>query len=281
MTRFLLLLFPALAFAQTSGSVNIDSVRSPFSVKATYSLTLQTESLNALTGKLVANAGQVAKVGAVDLIKQTFILAEIPGPKTVGAKTVVASVKATWIIAGGVGWFADPLVVHVTPLNIEVPAGHTLAIRYDMPIQSPTLALAPGSFAWLVGVGVKATDIPAPVIGPTSGGTITPPPPPPPAPGTSPDCTKVPPAAQLVDELGATWTSGVRDPNGTAPGQVAIFRTRPGTSTTDRIYGGAEFVQVNAGRACASDFLSGTGWECWDAATGKMVHTDTAPPACP
>lgn len=216
MRMLILFFFPALAFAQSSGSINMDSLRAPFSVKATYSLTLQTESIGSTTGKLAANPGQVAKVGAVDLIKQMFVLAEIPGPKTAGSKTLVASVKATWTVAGGMGWFADPIVIHAVramdpaqplgfvPLNIEVPAGMTLAIRYDMPAVAGT-SLAPGTFSWLVGVGAKATDIPAPVAGPTAGGTVTPPPPPAPPPAPATVFSSIADGATLAGSI--AWTA--------------------------------------------------------------------------
>lgn len=161
-------LFPITAFGQSSGGVVIDSVRAPFSIKMTYTLTFQTESLNSL-GKLVANPGQIKKVGVVDLIKDSVILAEIPGPKTVGAKTIVSSIKATFATEGGLGFTIDPVVAHVKLPNVELPAGQTLALRYDMPAQTfdvVSLKWGPagsGRLQWKVGVGVLAKDISKPV----------------------------------------------------------------------------------------------------------------------
>lgn len=313
MIRFLLLLFPALAFAQTIDEP-VDSIRAPFSSEVTYAGVIQLETISATTGKPVLT-GTAVKLPSINLIADAALLVDLAGNKTTGV--TISGVRATFTATPAVtsGWEqVAPFGIRKTfKAPIVLPAGNFLGCRYDMPAQNLSIQSAVATswttvvnvvsvlfggpvqqakMTWTAAkgnlrcsVGVKAADIPSPIViaapPPPAPPPPPPPPAPPPAPGASPDCTKVPPAAQLVDGLGATWASGLRDPSGTAAGQVAIFRTRPGTSTTDRIYGGAEFVQVNAGLVCASDFLSGSGWECWDAATGKMVHTDAPPPACP
>lgn len=203
------------AFAQSAGKAGIDSVRAPFSTAMGYSLSLQTMSVSAITGKLVANSGQTRLVGAVNLLKDSVILAEIPGPKTAGTQTVVVAIRAIFTVTGGVGWDADPITVRAALPNVVVPAGATLALRYDMPVQTTDTTPASGTLQWLVGVGAKASAIAAPVTpGPVVIGPITPPPAPAPAPapdptptptGTSADGTTIPPAIGITDAAGDVW----------------------------------------------------------------------------
>jgi hypothetical protein len=194
------LLWIVPARAQTSGSVNVPSLRIPIPAPLV-SARVQTETLGA------ANSGQLANLGAVDLIKSSTLLAEIPGPKTAGAKTTVSSVRVTLTLTGLTGVRIDPVVIHIDLPGVILPQGQTLAVRYDMPLAQA------GTFQWLVGAGAKASSIPPPVVGPVAGGTITPAPAPVPAPVVTPPAactpdavgTKSPPAAQLIASDCSKW----------------------------------------------------------------------------
>ena len=210
---------PTLALAQTSGGVDVASLRSPFVAGPVYSVKVQTESLSATTGRLVANANQTKDLGVFNPLTDSVLLAEISGPKTAGAKTIVAAIKATFTVTGLLGADAEPAVLHIKLPNVELPAGQTLAIRYDMPI------LPPGKMQWKVAVGARAADIPTPVApGPVASGPITPAPipapapvpvtpvVPSPAPGAPATGTAMPPAASLTDAAGLVWTMAAPDP---------------------------------------------------------------------
>ena len=235
-------LLAAPAFAQSSGSVSVASVRSPFVTGVIYSVKVQTESISATTGKLFANTGQVKDIGLCNPITDSVLLAEIPGPKTAGAKTIIAAVRATFTVSGVLGIDVEPAIAHLRLPNVELQAGQTLALRYDMPV------LGAGTLQWLVGVGVKATSIQAPAApGPSAGGTImpapAPTPTPTPAPAPIPAPTPVPgtpsapgscisptgapvigcaaPLSSLVDSTGGVWklsaTQALRNDVDTTP----------------------------------------------------------------
>lgn len=180
----------------------IDSIRAPLSTSATYGLTVQMEGVNA-AGNFVL-IGQPGKLGTVDLIKGSTILADIPGPKTATTPPVVVGLRATLTSSGGTGWKPDPIVIHIAaksgPFNL--PLAQTLGCRYDMPASLGSSTLGNLNCA----VGVKAASLPAP--GPVVVGTVPPPAAPPAAPvAGTPNAIgdSIPPLTQLVDKAGAVW----------------------------------------------------------------------------
>lgn len=186
------------ACAQSSGGVDVASLRSPFVAGVSYSVKVQTESISATTGKLIANSGQVKDIGIFNPLADSELLAEIPGPKTAGTKTVVASIRATFTVIGALGIDIDPGVVHIKMPNVEVLAGQTLALRYDMPM------LGAGKVQWKVAVGAKAVDIPLPAPGPVVVGPITPAPIPDPVPAPTPTPVPIPSPSPTPVPTGAS-----------------------------------------------------------------------------
>lgn len=93
--------------------------------------------------------------------------------------------------------------------------------------------------------------------------------PPPPPPSFTADCTKMPPAAQLVDKGGAVWTLLPRI--GGIAGQTGAARNGV------RVMNSVDFVTIKGGTVWDQDFGSGSGWEFW---TGATVTESSTGPGC-
>jgi hypothetical protein len=118
----------------------------------------------------------------------------------------------------------------------------------DMPAFGPLIA-KPGEGYRLRYDRVTARWDPMPSV--VSVAPAPPPPTPPPPSGASPDGTKMPPAALIVDATGDKWTVSA------SGNQFAVFRN------ATQVANSVDFLTIKGGVIYQSDFLSGTGWSRW------------------
>jgi hypothetical protein len=131
--------------------------------------------------------------------------------------------------------------------------GSECQLYYDdgTPSGSPTfpaISAKPGEGYQIRFDRLKGRITPQPIVV----AVLAPPPPPPPASGVSPDGTKMPPAAELVDSSGAKWTVSA-----VAGNQYVVFRNGV------QVAGSVDFLEIKGGVIYQSDFLSGSGWFRW------------------
>lgn len=248
----LLLLLPSLAFGQTFNQP-IESVRAPLSTTATYGLTVQMEGVNSATGNFVL-IGQPGKLGTIDLITGSTILADIPGPKTATVPPVVVGLRATFTSNGGAGWKPEPIVIHVAVKSgpFSLPLGQTLGCRYDMPASFGSTTM--GNLSCAVGVKAAALPTPGPVVVGTVPPVVTPPTPPVLTPVVgAPNVVgdSIPPLIQLVDKDGAVWSL-----NGSR-----VIKNNVDVSSLPNAY--SDIVQLYISDTGTVHARSATrGWEC-------------------
>jgi hypothetical protein len=188
----LLLLFPALALAQTVDEP-LDSIRAPFSSEVTYSGVIQLETISAATGRPVLT-GTAVRMTGMNFITNSALLVDLQGNKTTGV--TISGIRATFTATPAVtsGWEqVAPYGVRVKfKIPIALPTGQFLGCRYDMPSQRMSIESAAATtwsmvsqavivlfggpvqqakITWATvkgnlrcSVGVKAADIPAPAL---------------------------------------------------------------------------------------------------------------------
>lgn len=227
------LLLPALAYAQT-GSMSVDSARSPLAAGRVTVFSVQALKADPLTGLMSPITGQTVALGPIDLLSESVLAVDFKGLKT--APMTVAALRL--IISGsGTGWKIPdnhPAWVDVPVTTVVVPAGKGIGYRYDMP------ALGMGTLQW--SVGALASTIPAPTAaGPVVTGTITPV-------VVSKPGDSVPPLTELMTMDLAKWTLV----NG------AVFRDGVNTN----YQGAATMIYISTSGALRA-FNPNSGYICW------------------
>jgi len=135
---------------------------------------------------------------------------------------IISGLQLTLQPSGGGMVFRS--VVEIYPMTITAPANNGIKIHYDAGPLNPVVS-------WSF---------------------VAPPPPPP----FTASGTKMPPAASIVDNVGAMWTIGALCGTDGKAGQVSVFRNGV------RQFCSSDFVTIdNAGVVWVSDFGSGPGWQ--------------------
>lgn len=226
-------LFVGSAHAQT-GSMSIDSARSPLAAGRVTGFSVQALKADPLTGLMSPISGQTVALGAFDLLNESVLAVDFKGLKT--APMTVAALRLV-ISGSGTGWKipdTHPAWVDVPVTTVVVPAGKGIGYRYDMP------ALGMGTLQWAV--GALAATIPPPVGGgPVVTGTVTPV-------VVSKPGDSVPPLAELTTMDLAKWTL--------AGG--AVFRNGVNTN----VLFSATMIYISTSGALRA-FNSNSGYICW------------------
>lgn len=274
---FLSLLAVGLATYTNSYSQQIDepvdSIRAPFSSEVTYSAVIQLETISPTTGKPILIAGS-AKTILFNFITDSVLLVDLNGSKTLAKDIsgVRVTFTATPKVASGWEQVAPWGLRKAFNSPLTLPAGKFLGCRYDMPSQKFTVeSIAATTWSLLAQVvsvtfgepvkqakitwtpvkgnikcvvGVKAADIPPPLVvvavppvppvPPVTPPVVIPPVPPTPIPvpvtppvlTESPDGSSIPPLTQIVTSTGDIWTQQGTHPliNGIESGGSGSFQ---------------------------------------------------------